>query len=127
MLTQAVRGWRRRGPKTRADTTRRAVAHFHWLESAELVGSMAARGERRPRAHNMLEVLLRERGDCFDSPDGSDEDDENAAAFLLAASQHLSQSAPHLLVVFDMDHTMVGDLVSLSDRDNVETNMPWSW
>ena len=89
--------------------------------------SMAARGERRPRAHNMLEVLLRERGDCFDSDDGSDEYDENAAAFLLAASQHLSQCAPHLLVVFDMDHTMVGDLVSLSDRDNVETNMPWSW
>ncbi len=88
---------------------------------------MAAQGGRRPRAHNMLEKLLRERGDSFDSDDGSDEDDENAAAFLLAASHRMSQCAPHLLVVFDMDHTMVGDLVSLSDRDNVETNMPWSW
>jgi len=34
--------------------------------------------------------------------------------------------AENLLVVFDMDHTMVGDLVSLSDRDNIETNVPWS-
>mmetsp|Transcript_41290 Transcript_41290/g.64521 ORF Transcript_41290/g.64521 Transcript_41290/m.64521 type:complete len:417 (-) Transcript_41290:139-1389(-) len=33
--------------------------------------------------------------------------------------------AEDLLVVFDMDHTMVGDLVSLSDRDNIETNVPW--
>jgi len=32
-----------------------------------------------------------------------------------------------LLVVFDMDRTMVGDLVSLSDRDNIETNIEWSW
>lgn len=35
------------------------------------------------------------------------------------------QRAENLLVVFDMDHTMVGDLVSLSDRDNIETNVPW--
>ena len=32
-----------------------------------------------------------------------------------------------LQVVFDMDHTMVGDLVSLSDRDNIETNVPWTY
>ena len=32
-----------------------------------------------------------------------------------------------VLVVFDMDHTMVGDLVSLSDRDNIETNVPWTY
>mmetsp|Transcript_38217 Transcript_38217/g.93921 ORF Transcript_38217/g.93921 Transcript_38217/m.93921 type:complete len:458 (+) Transcript_38217:167-1540(+) len=32
-----------------------------------------------------------------------------------------------MLVVFDMDHTMVGDLVSLSDRDNIETNVPWTF
>jgi len=32
-----------------------------------------------------------------------------------------------LLVVFDMDRTMVGDLVSLSDRDNIETNIEWTW
>ncbi len=32
-----------------------------------------------------------------------------------------------LVVVFDMDHTMVGDLVSLSDRDNIETNIEWTW
>ena len=25
-----------------------------------------------------------------------------------------------------MDHTMVGDLVALSDRDNIETNVPWT-
>jgi hypothetical protein len=31
------------------------------------------------------------------------------------------------LVIFDMDHTLVGDLVCLSDRDNVETNIDWSW
>lgn len=36
-------------------------------------------------------------------------------------------SAENLLVVFDMDHTMVGDLVSLSDRDNIETNVPWTY
>jgi len=29
---------------------------------------------------------------------------------------YLSQKQVNLLVVFDMDHTMVGDLVSLSDR-----------
>jgi len=33
----------------------------------------------------------------------------------------------NLLVVFDMDHTMVGDLVALSDRDNIETNVPWTY
>lgn len=32
-----------------------------------------------------------------------------------------------LLVVFDMDRTMVGDLTSLSDRDNLETNIEWTW
>lgn len=32
-----------------------------------------------------------------------------------------------LLVVFDMDHTLVGDLVCLSDRDNLETNIDWEW
>lgn len=37
-----------------------------------------------------------------------------------------SQAIGDMLVVFDMDHTMVGDLVSLSDRDNIETNVPWS-
>ena len=81
----------------------------------------------RSRAGNLLDQLLRERGDRWDSEDGSDDEDEDAAAFLLSASQNLSQRAQDLLVVFDMDHTMVGDLVSLSDRDNVETNMPWSW
>ena len=81
----------------------------------------------RSRAGNLLDQLLRERGDRWDSEDGSDDEDEDAAAFLLSASQNLSQRAQDLLVVFDMYHTMVGDLVSLSDRDNVETNMPWSW
>lgn len=37
-----------------------------------------------------------------------------------------AQAIGDMLVVFDMDHTMVGDLVSLSDRDNIETNVPWS-
>jgi len=37
------------------------------------------------------------------------------------------QRVENLLVVFDMDHTMVGDLVSLSDRDNIETNVPWTY
>jgi len=37
------------------------------------------------------------------------------------------QQTPNILIVFDMDHTMVGDLVSLSDRDNIETNVPWSF
>mmetsp|Transcript_69002 Transcript_69002/g.111960 ORF Transcript_69002/g.111960 Transcript_69002/m.111960 type:complete len:308 (+) Transcript_69002:286-1209(+) len=32
-----------------------------------------------------------------------------------------------LIVVFDMDRTMVGDLTSLSDRDNLETNIQWEW
>ena len=81
----------------------------------------------RSRAGNLLDQLLRERGGHWDSEDGSDDEDEDAAAFLLSASQNLSQCAQDLLVVFDMDHTMVRDLVSLSDRDNVETNMPWSW
>ena len=81
----------------------------------------------RSLAGNLLDQLLRERGGHWDSEDGSDDEDEDAAAFLLSASQNLSQRAQDLLVVFDMDHTMVGDLVSLSDRDNVETNMPWSW
>ena len=81
----------------------------------------------RSRGVTLLDQLLRERGGHGDSDDGSDDDDEDAAAFLLSASQNLSQRAQDLLVVFDMDHTMVGDLVSLSDRDNVETNMPWSW
>mmetsp|Transcript_63283 Transcript_63283/g.169196 ORF Transcript_63283/g.169196 Transcript_63283/m.169196 type:complete len:305 (-) Transcript_63283:547-1461(-) len=35
------------------------------------------------------------------------------------------QMGREMLVIFDMDHTMVGDLVSLSDRDNIETNVPW--
>jgi len=39
----------------------------------------------------------------------------------------IQQRAENLLVVFDMDHTMVGDLVSLSDRDNIETNVPWTY
>jgi len=39
----------------------------------------------------------------------------------------VQQRAENLLVVFDMDHTMVGDLVSLSDRDNIETNVPWTY
>jgi hypothetical protein len=37
------------------------------------------------------------------------------------------QAKANILVVFDMDHTMVGDLVSLSDRDNIETNVPWKY
>ena len=32
-----------------------------------------------------------------------------------------------MLVVLDMDRTMVGDLTSLSDRDNLETNIEWTW
>jgi len=96
-----------------------------------LASSLRAAGmsfrSARSRAGNLLDQLLRERGDRWDSEDGSDDEDEDAAAFLLSASQNLSQRAQDLLVVFDMDHTMVGDLVSLSDRDNVETNMPWSW
>mmetsp|Transcript_56279 Transcript_56279/g.138096 ORF Transcript_56279/g.138096 Transcript_56279/m.138096 type:complete len:531 (+) Transcript_56279:247-1839(+) len=31
-----------------------------------------------------------------------------------------------LLVVLDMDHTMVGNLVAMSDRDNVEVNIDWA-
>ena len=96
-----------------------------------LASSLRAAGmsfrSARSRAGNLLDQLLRERGGHWDSEDGSDDEDEDAAAFLLSASQNLSQRAQDLLVVFDMDHTMVGDLVSLSDRDNVETNMPWSW
>ena len=37
------------------------------------------------------------------------------------------ERADKLLVVFDMDHTMVGDLVSLSDRDNIESNVAWTY
>lgn len=33
----------------------------------------------------------------------------------------------HLLVVLDMDHTMVGNLVALSDRDNIESNIEWDY
>ena len=61
----------------------------------------------------------------------SDDDTDAMAAFcgnadMLGLSLH-PKCAQELLVVFDMDHTMVGDLFSLSDRDNVETNMPWEW
>mmetsp|Transcript_50810 Transcript_50810/g.158752 ORF Transcript_50810/g.158752 Transcript_50810/m.158752 type:complete len:450 (-) Transcript_50810:478-1827(-) len=38
-----------------------------------------------------------------------------------------SKIGEELLVVFDMDRTMVGDLVALSDRDNIETNVDWTW
>ena len=61
---------------------------------------------------------------------GADEgssDEESAALLAMCKAPPLSKCAQDLLVVFDMDHTMVGDLVSLSDRDNVETNMPWAW
>ena len=43
------------------------------------------------------------------------------------AASAVDRAAPNLLVVFDMDHTLVGDLVCLSDRDNVETNLDWEW
>lgn len=33
----------------------------------------------------------------------------------------------HLLFVLDMDHTMVGNLVALSDRDNIESNIEWDY
>mmetsp|Transcript_45633 Transcript_45633/g.111077 ORF Transcript_45633/g.111077 Transcript_45633/m.111077 type:complete len:362 (+) Transcript_45633:108-1193(+) len=45
----------------------------------------------------------------------------------LAAVAKQPQGKVQLLVVFDMDNTLVGDLVSLSDRDNIETNVPWQY
>ena len=59
--------------------------------------------------------------------DGDGCDDENVQLFTSCTIPAQLSCARDLLVVFDMDHTMVGDLVSLSDRDNVETNMPWTW
>lgn len=73
-------------------------------------------------------ILLRQGDDSDDSYDSDDDnDDETFPIFPVCKNVTLPSSAPELLVVFDMDHTLVGDLVSLSDRDNVETNMPWSW
>ena len=63
-------------------------------------------------------------GKCDDDTDAMEAFSENVD--MLGLSLH-PKCAQELLVVFDMDHTMVGDLFSLSDRDNVETNMPWEW
>ena len=70
----------------------------------------------------------REQQERTESDDASS-DEERAASQMrsMCKALSLSKQAKELLVVFDMDHTMVGDLVSLSDRDNVETNMPWVW
>mmetsp|Transcript_8591 Transcript_8591/g.19684 ORF Transcript_8591/g.19684 Transcript_8591/m.19684 type:complete len:474 (+) Transcript_8591:218-1639(+) len=57
-------------------------------------------------------------------------DMSGAMSPMLAGSPRVQQkplTPQNLLVVFDMDHTLVGDLVSLSDRDNVETNVPWTY
>jgi hypothetical protein len=62
-----------------------------------------------------------------DSDESDDDDGHCSPVFPVCKNMTLPSSASELLVVFDMDHTLVGDLVSLSDRDNVETNMPWSW
>uniref|UniRef100_A0A6U4Q3E7 FCP1 homology domain-containing protein n=1 Tax=Hemiselmis andersenii TaxID=464988 RepID=A0A6U4Q3E7_HEMAN len=42
-------------------------------------------------------------------------------------NKQLTPQSVNMLIVLDMDHTMVGDLVSLSDRDNIETNVPWTY
>src|SRR5579872_5842458 len=31
------------------------------------------------------------------------------------------------VIVFDLDHTLVGNVSSLCDRDNIEMNIPWKW
>jgi len=61
----------------------------------------------------MSSLLLRALGSPSDTP---------------SSSPRTKTRAPEkILVVFDMDHTMVGDLVSLADRDNIETNIPWTY
>ena len=76
---------------------------------------------QQPSAENLLVrsrvkilTVRREEGYCYSVNCSSDEGYE----YSLSCS---------LQVVFDMDHTMVGDLVSLSDRDNIETNVPWTY
>ncbi len=55
---------------------------------------------------------------------GSNSSLSSATTSILACGG-LSPHRLDLTVVFDMDHTMVGDLQALSDRDNLERNLQW--
>ncbi|KAJ1487787.1 hypothetical protein T484DRAFT_1785476 [Baffinella frigidus] len=55
----------------------------------------------------------------------SDDDEEKSEK--PTEEENAPKLGSELLVVFDMDRTMVGDLVALSDRDNVETNVTWTF
>jgi hypothetical protein len=76
--------------------------------------------------HNfILQKLMRETGSDEEDCEGEPMPLSPTSFVCRSVSMHLC--AKDLLVVFDMDHTIVGDLVSLSDRDNVETSVPWVW
>ena len=76
--------------------------------------------------HNfILQKLMREAGSDEEDCEGEPTPPSPTSFVCRSVSMHLC--ANDLLVVFDMDHTIVGDLVSLSDRDNVETSVPWVW
>jgi len=77
--------------------------------------------------HPRQQLLRKELTQGGNSDDSDDSDCFAPHLFDTCKTLSKSMCGQELLVVFDMDHTMVGDLVSLSDRDNVETNMPWSW
>ncbi len=54
---------------------------------------------------------------------GSNSSLSSASTLILRGA--LSPHVLNLTVVLDMDHTMVGDLQALSDRDNLERNLQW--
>jgi len=86
----------------------------------------------------ITDECLDERLGDFDSTPIDYEDDSHGSLDSLGSNSSLSSAttsilgfvglSPHrldLTVVFDMDHTIVGDLQALSDRDNLERNLQW--
>jgi len=56
---------------------------------------------------------------------GSNSSLSSATTLILGCGRRLSPHRLDLTVVLDMDHTIVGDLQALSDRDNLERNLLW--
>lgn len=61
--------------------------------------------------------------------DVSHHEEKIAAAEKFSLPKAIVENKPgkSLLFVLDMDHTMVGNLVAMSDRDNIETNINWNF
>eukprot|EP00292_Cryptomonas_paramecium_P006586 CAMPEP_0113699126 /NCGR_PEP_ID=MMETSP0038_2-20120614/23115_1 /TAXON_ID=2898 /ORGANISM="Cryptomonas paramecium" /LENGTH=498 /DNA_ID=CAMNT_0000622411 /DNA_START=100 /DNA_END=1592 /DNA_ORIENTATION=+ /assembly_acc=CAM_ASM_000170 len=61
--------------------------------------------------------------------DVSHHEEKIAAAEKFSLPKAVVEQKPgkSLLFVLDMDHTMVGNLVAMSDRDNIETNINWNF